>query len=171
MVTGTSATINFVRSVLSVGAGVRTQDAQFQFPLQISRMANLRGLIFGLAGNRVRPVLLQEIVIGISIIVMFWIWRSGTERIPMHAFAIAIGGSVLVSYYLFIHDLSYLIIPLVLTLDASIAVGSSKHEIGSLLPSAAVLVFAIPSILLFVPNYFYLLSVAIAAFLFLVIRS
>ena len=63
-VVGFSQTVAYASSVLSVGSGVGTDH--FKFPLRVSVMANLRGLIFGLFDNLVPTVWIQALTVILS---------------------------------------------------------------------------------------------------------
>src|SRR5947199_5952215 len=49
---GWAETVVFVHSLLSVGAGLPAVPGEINFPLRINIMANLRGLVYGLASLR-----------------------------------------------------------------------------------------------------------------------
>src|SRR5205823_14631793 len=74
--------------------------------------------IFGLFGTRLPSVWIQALTIVVSIFVLLWAALAvpGKQKTP-DALVLVITVSLLVSYYLFIHDLSVLLIPIVITLD------------------------------------------------------
>jgi len=114
-VVGFDQTAVYVRSVFSVGTNLATAH---QFPLRVSIMANLRGLIFGLLGGRLPSFWIQTLTLAASIMVMLWVALAvpGKQK-TADGFVLSITTSLIVSYYLFIHDLSVLLIPIVITLD------------------------------------------------------
>jgi hypothetical protein len=85
------------------------------------------------------------------------------------ALLIAIPVSALVSYYLFIHDMCVLLIPIVLTLDRLIGTGGIKYRQGRMQMETAALLFAAPACMPFIPaNRFWAAPVPLLAFTFVV---
>ena len=179
-VVGFAQTAAYARSLLLVGTNMA---AAHQFPLRISIMANLRGLIFGLLGKRLPSVWIQALTIVASIFVLLWAALAvpGKRKTP-DAFVLAITASLVVSYYLFIHDLSVLLIPIVITLDrfifADANVTDSNVSAETTNPalnraaawmSAALLVA--PMCIFLIPEHFYLVSLPLCAFMVILIRS
>jgi hypothetical protein len=147
--------------------------AAHQFPLRVSIMANLRGLFFGLLGARLPAFWIQLLTIVASIFVLIWAALAvpAKER-KADAFVVAITASLVVSYYLFIHDLSVLLIPIVITLDRFILRDSeapaSKLNDASAWMSAALLVA--PMCIFLMPEHFYLVSLPLCAFMVILTR-
>jgi hypothetical protein len=174
-VVGFAQTVAFARTLFSVGTG---QAAAHPFPLRLSIMANLRGLLFGLLGSRLPSVWIQALTIAASILVLLWVALAvpGKQK-TADAFIIAITASLIVSYYLFIHDLSVLLIPIVITLDRFIftdtninteITGAVFNRAASWM-SAALLVA--PMCIFLMPGHFYLLSLLLCAFMVILVRS
>src|SRR6266436_8879214 len=69
-VVGFAQTAAYARSLFSVGTNLATAH---QFPLRVSIMANLRGLIFGLLGARLPAFWIQALTIVASIFVLLWV--------------------------------------------------------------------------------------------------
>jgi hypothetical protein len=136
-------------------------------------MANLRGLIAGLLGARLPAHWIQALTIVSSIFVLLWVARAVPgKRKTAEAFVMAITASLIVSYYLFIHDLSVLLIPIVITLDRFILTqpetAGDALERGAGWMSAALLVA--PMCIFLIPEHFYLVSVPMCAFMVILIR-
>ena len=169
-ITGVPETIAHVRSLLSVGAGIGPTPEQFRIPLRVSMMANFRGLFASIAGTGLGLRTITFLTVGVSAITFLalgiLLYRSRHRRDTL---LIAITTSVLVSYYLFVHDLSVLLIPLVIVLDRLVGGEPTAPHPGWLAVSAFVC-FVAPGILFVLPSYFYLVSLPIAAFLFLQIH-
>jgi hypothetical protein len=160
----------YAHSLFSVGTNMA---AAHQFPLRVSIMANLRGLFFGLLGARLPAFWIQLLTIVASIFVLIWAALAvpAKER-KADAFVVAITASLVVSYYLFIHDLSVLLIPIVITLDRFILRDSeapaSKLNDASAWMSAALLVA--PMCIFLMPEHFYLVSLPLCAFMVILTR-
>jgi hypothetical protein len=170
----------FARSLFSVGTNLATAH---QFPLRVSIMANLRGLIFGLLGLRLPSVWIQALTILASIVVMLGVTRvvPGKQKTG-DALVLAITTSLIVSYYLFIHDLSVLLIPIVITLDHFIFTdpnftdnrGKTETTNAALDRAAAWMSAALlvaPMCIFLIPDQFYLVALPLCAFMVILIRT
>src|SRR5713101_6281 len=102
-VVGIAQTAAYARSLFSVGTSLTTAH---QFPLRVSIMANLRGLIAGLIGARLPAFWIQALTIVASIFVLLWVALAVNGKQRTNELVLAITASLIVSYYLFIHDLS-----------------------------------------------------------------
>jgi Glycosyltransferase family 87 len=170
-VVGFAQTTAYARSLLSVGTNMA---AVHQFPLRVSIMANLRGLFFGLLGTRLPDFWIQVLTIVTSVLVLLWVALAipGTQK-RVDALVIAITVSLIVSYYLFIHDLSVLLIPIVITLDRFILADPERSvttpDRAAAWMSAALLVA--PLCIFLMPEHFYLVALLLCAFMVILIRS
>jgi hypothetical protein len=85
----------------------------------------------------------------------------------------AITASVIVSYYLFIHDLSVLLIPIALTLDRFIV--AHAETTGGVLDRATAWMSAgllvAPMCIFLMPGHFYLVSLPLCAFMVILMWS
>ena len=168
---GWAETVVFVRSLLSVGAGLPAAPGGVNFPLRVNIMANLRGLIYGLASSRTPRAWLQVTTLLLSFLILILIRvRARGRQHGGYALILAITASVVVSYYLFIHDLSILLIPIVLTLDRFITGDGSGKPFGLATAAISALLFVAPMCIFLIPGYFYLVAVVICAFLFVLMK-
>src|SRR6266550_659286 len=168
---GWAETVVFVRSLLSVGAGLPAAPGGVNFPLRVNIMANLRGLIYGLASSRTPRAWLQVTTLLLSFLILILIRvRARRRQHGGYALILAITASVVVSYYLFIHDLSILLIPIVLTLDRFITGDGSGKPFGLATAAISALLFVAPMCIFLIPGYFYLVAVVICAFLFVLMK-
>jgi len=101
---------------MNSGFSPRANDLSYPIPVQF--MANLHGLVVGVAGGHLPAFWVALVAIALSAAVWLLVARmtSGYAK-PVEAFPTAIAASVLVSYYLFLHDLSVLLIPIAVLLD------------------------------------------------------
>ena len=167
---GWAETVVFVHSMLSVGAGLPAVPGEINFPLRINIMANLRGLIYGLASLRLPQRWLQVTTLLLSSIVVISVRARGRQQRGGDALVLAITAGVVVSYYLFIHDLSILLIPIVLTLDRFISRNGTGEPFGRAAAAISALLFVAPMCIFVIPAHFYLVSVLICAFLFVLMK-
>jgi hypothetical protein len=170
-VVGFAQTTAYARSLLSVGTNM---EAVHQFPLRVSIMANLRGLFFGLLGARLPAFWIQAPILVASVSVLLWVALAVPgKQSRADAFVVAITASLIASYYLFIHDLSVLLIPIVITLDRFILAHgetpASSLDRAAAWMSAALLVA--PMCIFLMPEHFYLVALPLCAFMVILIRN
>jgi len=161
----------YARSLFSVGTSLVAAN---QFPWRVSLMANLRGLFFGLMGFRLPALWIQAVTIVISAVVLlsFAVFTSHKHR-TADALVVAITASVIVTYCVFIHDLSVLLIPIVVTLDRFIF---SPPETTGNEPEPAVawmsaVLLVAPMCIFLIPGHFYLVALPLCAFMVILLRS
>jgi len=163
---GVTQTAAYARSLFSVGSGLAAGASQFKVPLRVSIMANLRGLISGLIGGRLPALWIQGLTIGVSILVLLSVARFAARKLTgTDALAIAITTSVIVSYYLFMHDLSVLMIPIVITLNRFIDADTSSSALDRVTAWMAAAVLVAPMFIFVIPGHFYLAALPLCAFL------
>ncbi len=75
---------------------------------------------------------------------------------------LAITAATVVSYYLFIHDLSVLLIPAVVTLNRFVQAEETGDIFGWVVAGTSALVLLAPTSVFLIPNHFYLLSILIS---------
>ena len=169
-VVGFTQTVVYAHSLFSVGAGLPVD--RFKFPLEVSLMANLRGLIFGLMGTRLPVIWTQALTIVVSAILLLWVAVSSPREIrAVDALVIAITASVIVSYYLFIHDLSVLLIPIVITLDRFTNAETTGDTLDHAVAWTSAGLLVAPLCMFLIPDHFYLVSLPLCAFMFILPRS
>jgi hypothetical protein len=159
-IAGTQQSVNYVLSVIQIGV---SHGLSSGLPLPVDHMANLHGAVSGILGGS--PFVLP-LTIALSAAVMIF----AASRRPQHAdaFLIAILASALVSYYMFIHDMCILLIPIALTLDRLMA-GHAKRGRERIQISTAALLFAAPACMSFISaDQFWVVSLPLLAFTYAV---
>jgi len=161
------------RSLVAMGSGSAARADQLRYPIAMNVMPNLHGLIFGLAGARLSAFWIAAATVVLSgVIGLLVAARSPKNESGADSLMLAITASAVVSYYLFIHDLSVLLIPVVVTLDRFIEAEATGDELGRLKTRASALLFVSPICMSYTPDYFYVVSLPLLAFLgFLMQRS
>jgi hypothetical protein len=165
---GLAQTSMFVRALLSVGG---VAGGQISFPLRVSIMANLRGLIFGLwnsglAISSLSTVGARAFTVVASAVVIIIVGVYVPRRLPPERqFILAITASVLVSYYLFIHDLSVMLIPIALTLNRYLGVEQADDMLARSTAWTASLLLIAPMCIFLMPGHFYLVALPLCAFM------
>jgi len=165
---------HYVRSLLSTNTGLsaRANDFSYPIPVQFEFMANLHGLIAGLAGGQVPPFSIHVAAFVVSAVVWIWIARVTPGHLrPVEAFPIAVAASAVVSYYLFLYDLSILLIPITLLLNRLLDREFPHDSSSSLAGWVTFILLVAPLSDPFVPSYRYLLSLPVCAFLLVLVRN
>ena len=154
----------YIRSILSIGTSQRLGSG---LPLPVDHMANLHGLAFGMFGSS------KWVLFGVGIASLaLMLWAGFNTPLKRELLPTAITVSAAVSYYLFIHDMSVLLIPIATTLDSCIeseAVKDKRVEHWRL--RAAALLFVAPSLIAFAANQFWLASLPLVAFSLLSVKT
>jgi hypothetical protein len=160
-IVGTKQLVNYIRSVIQIGV---SHGLSSGLPLPVDHMANLHGAILGVLGGS--PFVLP-LTIALSVAVM--IFAASRRPQQADAFLIAIPVSALVSYYMFIHDMCILLIPIALTLDRVIGAGQAKRGRERIQISTAALLFAAPACMSFISaNQFWVVALPLLAFTYAV---
>jgi len=159
----------YAGSLLHIGQGGNGGSHELlQYPLPITMMASVHGLVNGLLSS---PSI-QRTVITILLVVGTFTWIAiavPKSRPTQWMVPIALTTAVLVSYYLFIYDLAILLLPLTVALNWSTAPGRGKNS--RLLSAACILVFLAPACLIPWSYYFYLVSLPVFFFLLMLVKS
>src|SRR4029077_7817471 len=79
--------------------------------------------------------------------------------------------SILVSYYLFIHDLSVMLIPIALTLNRYLGPEKGDDTLTHVTAWTAALLLIAPMCIFPMPGHFYLVALLLCAFMFMLMLS
>jgi glycosyl transferase family 87 len=105
-VTGISGQLQYVKMLLLL-AQPSSQH--------VSRMSNLRGFLFAAGVSSPALILVMSIV---ALALLAWL---GRKLNPVQALLFAVSAGCLVSYHVFLHDMSVLVIPLLLLADSAVS--------------------------------------------------
>jgi glycosyl transferase family 87 len=168
LLVGLSQTKMYAQSLLTFGAHSQVVTGQLWYPLPANLMPNLRGLLFGIANGHLPTAWITWITAVLSLLILFAFAanRPKPEQ-GCEALLIAIPASALVSYYLLIHDLSILLIPVVITLSRFIDSEASGDRDGRLLTRAAALLFVAPICESYIPEQFFVVALPLILFVYL----
>jgi hypothetical protein len=134
-ITGVEAQLQYFRLLFQMGS--------FSYQPLLRRMPNLRGLLAAFSFGKFSIVILSAAILLIAAVM-------GTKQGSEQRFSIAISVACLVTYFLFMHDLSLLILPILLAMDAAIVSGNWR---GFVLVSTVPILFAM---FWFATDHFYL---------------
>jgi hypothetical protein len=132
------------------------------YPLTISRMTNFHGAVFAMFGHVLsgRGIFLATVVVSLAWVA--WLWRKRPVT-KTDEFLLALMAATLLSYYLFFHDVSPLIIPIAVLLNRNIMSETSGDRQGRIIVRLATILFVIPLLLSYAPNYLFLTAFPLAA--------
>jgi hypothetical protein len=131
------------------------------YPLPLSHMPNMRGLVSALAaGANVRTITAVVAVLSAGFLLI-----ASRRRSAGDALFFATATACVVSFYLLIHDLSVLFVPIVITLDRFLTTEGTHDVAGKRAFRAAALLYVAPLLFSYSPSHFYLVSVAILLFI------
>jgi len=147
-----------------------SQAGQFKWAIYPDHMANLRGLIFGLAGTRLTAFWIRAVTAILSAAALLWVAARASAKNGMDAILVAITASALVSYHFLVHDMSVLLIPVAVVMNRYIEAEATGDAGGRLANRAAALMFVAPICIAYVPGHFYLVSLPLCAFLAVLIE-
>jgi len=171
MLVGIPDSLLYVRSLLSMSVSSTSPD-QIRFGIHPVEMANLRGLVAGTFGPLLSRFWVQFITFSLSAAVLLWVAVRGAKaELGTYAIGLAITAATLLSYHLYIHDMSVLLIPILLMFDRFIdaeADGDSRGRTAARLSAA---MFAAPAFMSVSPLHFYLVSLLLITFLYFFAQS
>jgi hypothetical protein len=165
-VAGVSQAAVYARLLLSMSIRLVSPADQFRYGILPAAMPNLRGLISGLADTHLSAFWIQAVTILLSGIVLVLIAAvAPRKQRGADALLLAITTSAVVSYHLYMHDMSILLIPIAVTLNRFLVAEASGDRIGRLVARASALMFVAPVCISYIPYHFYLVSLPLLAFL------
>lgn len=149
----------YARILLYMG----TSSPRHGYPLVIQRMANLHGLTYGLLGGLVSPGWISGLSLLVTLIWLAWFGLRyrfrGSDALLLAISIVAVG-----SYHQFMHDMSVLLLPVVLQLDRTVSAEGVRPSNSRLLFRLAALLFVSQLCMSFAPEHFYLVVIPLAAF-------
>ncbi len=162
---------SYLRLLLSISVHLGSQSEQATFGVPPLMMPNLRGLTFGLFSSVMSPVGIQMTVLILSAICVLatFFWGSRTQE-PEGKFLIAVVAGTVISYHSLIHDMSILLLPILVILNQCIRGVSESRSLERQAVEVATVAFISPMLFLFSPGRFYLVSLALCAFLYTALR-
>jgi hypothetical protein len=133
-------------------------------------MPNLRGLVFGMLNNRVPMAWIQAMILALSAICLVATLIGGSKARKGNSLLIAILAGAAVSYHFHLHDMTILLLPILVWLNQCIRAVPHGDLHQRRVALWAALLFTFPVIFCFSPSRFYLTALVICGFLFVVLR-
>lgn len=166
-ITGLAQAKLYISSLFSISTGLRAAPTELHYPEPTKLMMNLHGLIYGAAEGHFSLWSIAISTVLVSAILLLLIALSGLDRPRPEQLMLAIASAVLVSFHIFIHDLAILEIPILMTLNDSVADLETRDRRAWVMPVFSMTLFAAPSLIL---DHAYLLSLPLCAFVCLSIK-
>ena len=170
-VAGFAQTREYARALLSMGTTSGSLENQFRYPVPVAQMANLHGLVFGLAHAHMSGFFVQATTISASVLIFALSAVPAPKRQGATDLLVAISLSTVVSYYLLIHDLSVLFLPVAIMLSRYLPAEASGDRQGRRLARTAASMFVAPICFSYAPNHFYFAALPALALLFVLVRG
>jgi hypothetical protein len=167
---GWEAATSYVRLLLSMSMGLSSTVDQARLGTPPSIMPNLRGLVFGLLNNRIPAIWVQVVVLALSAICLMAAFIGGSKARKASSLLIAILAGAEVSYHFHLHDMTILLLPILVWLDQCIPATPDGDLRQRRVAQLAALLFIFPVIFVFAPGHFYLTAPVICGFLFVALR-
>lgn len=160
---GITQSVAYVRSLIHMSTS--TSDIhQLIYGIYPVAMPNIYGLLFGMFQRSVPHTWIHISAVVASGVLFCYVAAMSQKKRGTDALLVAIPASTLISYHLLIHDLSILLIPIVIMLDRFIEFEGSSFWQARVIVLASALVFVAPLYRSFVPGQFYLVSVPVLFF-------
>ncbi len=160
--TGLTQAKLYVASLLSI-AGLRSPVSDLsRYPITLKQMANAHGFVFGIVSGWMPKPWLQAVTILLSIAVLVWTARKGWNVTESSALLLlAIPCSILVGHHTYIHDLSVLLLPLVVLLNSFLPGEGRDFKNARFINRAAALMFVVPLVESFSPDRFSFVAIPV----------
>jgi len=161
-ITGLAQAKTYFHLLFSMGTGLGSEPSQLP-SVSLKKMMNLHGLTYGITEGHIGLRSTTVLTLILSMVFLLWVAFAGFRLRRDDQFKVAIASAVVVSYYMFVHDLVILLIPLSLILNEMIAFRGIKNWPAAL----AAILFLAPA---FVSSA-YLFSIPLCLFVFLWLKN
>jgi hypothetical protein len=161
---GVSQFESYGRSLFSVSTGMVSPANQFRYPIPVAQMPNLHGLLTDSLHAYISGPPLAAAAILLSLLVLAVAIVGAHARRGSEPLLVAITTAAIVSYYLLIHDMSILLLPITIVLNRYLPGESCTDDKSRWLARAAALMFVAPVCFSFIPDHFSVVAIALLLF-------
>jgi hypothetical protein len=166
LLAGVEQTKLYIASLASIAGLTRPPSDLARYPITLEQMANLHGLLFGTCGGWMSRTWLHVATISLSAVLLTWTALRGFCVKPSSTlFLLAIPCSVLVGHHTYVHDLSVLLLPIIVLLNTFVPSEAVGDPRGWLINRTAAVMFVAPVVESFSANHFFLVSLAVLGLL------
>ena len=160
----------YAASLLSIGSGTSESQQLLRYPLPVTMMPNIHGLVAGTLGQHTSGPFTMVVTGLIATGALVWVAMAMRRVGSAHwAIPVAITASTFASHYLFVYDLPVLLLPLALLTNSALGHNSAKPEWLNSFSCAGL--FLAPAVLFFFASYFYWVSLFVLFFLIVLVRN
>ena len=159
LVVGFSGTVQFGKNLITSNSALSDTANRVQFALNPTAYSNIRGLVYWVAGQHAQDTILLNIVIVLSAVVLMVAGLLYYQVPEDFRFPLAIVVTILVSFHLYYHDVSMLLIPMFVAAEAALSGRVSSKVLST---SFAVLMLSPLYPLSYLYNLASLMSIPIA---------
>ena len=163
---GMTQSIRYLHILIGIGSSLGFSAASAPgfsagAPLAMNLMANLHGALYTILKGSSSVLPLTVAASAATLILV-------ASRRPrgIDALLIAIPASALVSYYMYIHDVSILVVPVAVMLDRLVGAAKEGRPFGRLQTVTTMLMFQAPTLLILALGQFWVVSLPLLAFTF-----
>jgi glycosyl transferase family 87 len=167
---GMEAARSYLGLLISMSVGLRSAADQVRLGVPPAAMPNLRGLVIGFLGHQVASPWEQLAIVVLSAVIIVTAYLRGLNSTNTGRLLIAIVAAALVSYHSLIHDLTILLLPLLVLLNESIVAIPAGPPAQRNVAIVASLLFVTPVLFCFVPGCFFIAGFATCAFFYVVLQ-
>lgn len=161
-ITGIAQTKLYLESLMSIAGLTPPTSGLALYPVEWRKMANLHGLAVGLADGRIPMLWVHILAVLLSATVFGWTASRGlrVKDVPS-LLLLAIPCSVLIGHHTYIHDLSVLLLPVIVLLNNFLPAEAGGCKRDRLVGRFAALMFAAPVVVSFSFGHFYVVALAV----------
>ena len=166
LVAGVAQTKLYITSLASIAGLTRPPSDLARYPITLEQMANLHGLLFGICSGWMPRTWLHVATIFLSAVVLAWTALRGfTVKPSSTLLLLAIPCSVLIGHHTYVHDLSVLLLPIIVLLNTFVPSEAVGDPRGQLINRTAAVMFVVPIAESFSANHFFLVSLVVMGLL------
>jgi hypothetical protein len=155
---------------MSMSVGLHSAADQAKLGIPPTAMPNLRGLVIGSLGDMVPRSWEQLLVLGLSALVIVAAYLRGRRSPVPLQLLIAIMAAALVSYHSLIHDMTILLLPLLVLFNLCVTAIPDGPAARRNVAAAAALLFTAPVLFCFAPASFFIAGLATCALFYTGLR-
>jgi Glycosyltransferase family 87 len=169
--TGIAQTKLYIESLLEI-AGLKPPTTGLAlYPVNWRMMANLHGLTVGFVDGTISTRAVHLLTVGLSLALFVWVAMSGRRATDSSALLLAIVCSVLVGHHTYLHDLSVLLIPVVILLDGFLPAEAGPDRRAKWIGRCAALMFVAPVLESYSPGNLFLAGIPVILLLVAIMRA
>lgn len=162
---GKTAAISYFHLLMSMSTRLNSAEEQLRLSILPTGMPNLRGLIFCLFNGYLHPTWIQVLIFTLSAGCLCATWIGGSKARGGTSLLVAVSAAAAVSYHFNYHDMTILLLPIIVLLDQHITSLPSGPRYRQQVAVWSALTFTAPVLFCFAPAHFFLAAVVVCGLL------